>query len=284
MRRAHFENLDAWLTAAETPGPAGRSESSRDNSASERWDFSAGFAGAVALARQGWPEGLARVDAIRAEVSQHVMRELCRPGWAFDVAGAVPDVGRYLAGEPENMLAPAEEPAPARVVRLVVNVAASCNVDAKVLFARGAAACALVDAFEATGCRVEVVAVVAVAGHSNGKDCTADSVTLKLADQPADRDRLAFALCHPGFMRRLWFAVAESTYNDNDWQFYALSRCYGYPADPPASERGDVYLPAAKGWEDAWSTPEKAAAWILKQLQAQGIEIMHPNQNEKAAA
>lgn len=242
---------------------------SRDHAAGADWDYGAGWDGTVDLAGRGWPEGLENVDAIRARVSAIVAREVTRPAWVFDVAGAVPDVGRYLAGEPENMLTPCEETAPARIVRLVVNFAASCNITAAAMYKRGAAALALVDAIESTGARVEIVVCNAHCASGNKR---AVIVTVKRAEDHADPDRLAFALAHPATLRRLWFAYAENTYTPDERAEYGVGNgSYGTPADMPDAERGDIYLPAALGWEEHFSTPESAAAWIMETLRAQGI-------------
>jgi hypothetical protein len=214
---------------------------------------------------------LENVDAIRANVSAVVARELTRPAWAFDVAGAVPDVARYLAGEPENMLTPCEETAPARVVRLVVNICASADITAAAMYKRGAAALAMVDAIESTGARVEIAVANCHQSRASGNR-RAVVVTVKRAEDHAEPDRLAFALAHPATLRRLWFAFAENTYTPDERAEYGVGNGgYGTPEDMPDAERGDIYLPAAKSWEPHFATPESAAAWIMETLRAQGI-------------
>ena len=52
---------------------------------------------------------------------------------------------------------------------------------------------------------------------------------------------------------------------------FGIGSYYGIPSDLPDAERGDIYLPAAKGWEPHFATPETAAAWIMDTLRAQGI-------------
>jgi hypothetical protein len=278
-KTARVDRVESWgefVTLAtgpritSEPNPNYSAMASRNCEQSQAWDYCAGWQGAVDLAGRGWPEGLARVEAIRANISAVVARELTRPAWAFDVAGAVPDVARYLAGEPENMLTPCEETAPARIVRLVVNLTASCNITADAMYQRGAAALALVDAIESTGARVEIAAADCIRSRSTD-NMRALVVTLKRAEDHAEPDRLAFALAHPATPRRLVLAFAENTYTDDARREFGIGSYYGIPSDLPDAERGDIYLPAAKGWEPHFATPETAAAWIMDTLRAQGI-------------
>jgi hypothetical protein len=278
-KTARVDRVESWgefvtiatgarLTAQ--PNPDERRQS-RGNPPSNDWDYSAGWEGTVDLAGRGWPEGLASVEAIRANVSAVVARELTRAAWTFDVAGAVPDVARYLAGEPENMLTPCEETAPARIVRLVVHMGASASITAAAMYKRGAAALALVDAIENTGARVEIVVASCHESRASGNR-RALVVTVKRAEDHTEPDRLAFALAHPATLRRLWFAYAENTYTPDQRAEYGVGNgSYGTPSDMPDAERGDIYLPAALGWEEHFATPESAGAWIMDTLRAQGI-------------
>jgi len=269
-------NWGAFVALAARDVPAAVAAPSSRKPAADRWDYGTGWDRALSLAAVGWPDGLARVDAIRAEISQHVNRQLTALGWQYDVAGALPDVARYLAGDPENMLNPTAEPAPRRVVRVVVSMSASCKVNADVLYQRGAVAVALVDALETCGTRVDVVVAHCHSASSNPDNLAntrALAVTVKGAEDAADVDRLAFALCHPATLRRLQFAYMETSYDATARARYEIGNHgnYGYTADLPAADRGDVYLPAAKSWEPQWSTPAAAAKWILETLQAQGL-------------
>jgi hypothetical protein len=236
------------------------------------WDYSAGFAGAVTLAREGWPAGAGAVHDLRAELSAAVLREIRRDVWAFDVAGAVPDVARYLAGEPENMLAPCEEDRPARVCRVVINLAASANISAGVVKTRGAAVLALVDVLESCGTRCEIDAVRCVESTalSNGRR-VADLVRVKNAADAVDVDRLAFVLCHPAMQRRILWALAHNTYPADLWQNYRPSKAF--PIDLPDEHRGDIYIPGAQsdGSVTHWQNEDTARAWIFDQLRQQGI-------------
>ena len=184
--------------------------SSRETGASPSWDYMAGWDGALKLASAGWPDGLERLDQAQAEIlaggtltTRHVVH--------YDVAGDEVDVGRFVSGEPENMLTfdTVTVSGPGPVVSLVVNLTASAAISARAYFARGAAVMVLVDALENAGRRVELSVVASVGSHASAATDTI-RVLIKQADQPLDRDRLAFVVCHPAFFRRLCFSAARN--------------------------------------------------------------------------
>lgn len=168
------------------------------------------FEEAVAIARTGWKEGAEKAVAIGASIAACV-RDAINANAAtvgYDVSGHYVDIGRYLSGEPECFGTVIEDSDTVKkpVIKLVVNLSASCCVSADTLIARGVAVVAAVDVLEAAGRRVEVVA--ATAHHGSGKQLEI-RVPIKSAGQPLDIDRLAFALAHPSFYRRLIWSVSE---------------------------------------------------------------------------
>jgi hypothetical protein len=158
---------------------------------------------ALALARDGWHEGADRARAMldRLAVSRPVARKASR----FAVAGSIPDVPRYLAGNPLNMRALAMAPtARAPIVTLVSDACAGYNVPPSKFEALAASLAAIVDRLEAAGFRVEVVA---------GFRTTSGAMTLeaawlaKAAQDALDLPRFALAVGHPSMARRFAFAA-----------------------------------------------------------------------------
>ncbi len=180
------------------------------------WHGTKDFARAVEVARAGWPEGAAKVAAIRSSLDGVVEKAVNARSQtiAYDYAGDYVDVGRHLSGEPECFGQWRESEsavASARVVRVCANTAVSTGVSQDSKFVRGAAILAAVDIIEGTGARVELWAV---SGHEcNGGKRSGQHLhsytLLKRADQHLDLDRAAFALCHLGWQRRLQFAANE---------------------------------------------------------------------------
>jgi hypothetical protein len=89
---------------------------------------------------------------------------------------------------------------------------------------------------------------------------------LKSADQDLDLARLMFAIAHPSMFRRLCFSMQEQhpdNYHDG----------YGSPYDLAEEYRGDIHLPCMGWGDDQWSDTEYAKAWIVKNLNEQGVKV-----------
>jgi len=166
---------------------------------SYRTDFTgtASFADAVRLAECGWAEGRQRIASLSAAVYEKVGERILRPELTYDVCGDAWDMGRVLSGEPECAMRWQETEVPVaasgKVVRIVVNGTASWSVTREVLFTRGAAICALVDALEASGRRCEVT--VATCITASASRLTTRIIT-KAAGDALQPETLAFALAH----------------------------------------------------------------------------------------
>jgi hypothetical protein len=169
------------------------------------------FKEAVKLAREGWREGVERVQEIRATVSSAIQSIVSRraDSIGYDVFGEYVDVGLFVTGDPECFgVRVSEDSLSKSVVRINVNIGVSGSVSHRAIFARGAAAIAAIDVIESTGRRVEVYGVDGSLKHG-GNRLHEIQVLLKSASQPLDIDRLVCALCHPSTLRRFCFSVAE---------------------------------------------------------------------------
>ncbi len=125
-----------------------------------------------------------------------------------------------------------------RVLKIVVNVGARQSVPADVIFTRGAAAVALVNALEQSSYRCELW----IASLAQGRLGTAGvRVRVKKADEPASLDALAFCFASPALHRWLMFSIRTGV--------PALSRVLqkgvGGSIDLPDGERGDIYFPCS---------------------------------------
>ncbi len=183
-------------------------ESSRKDSRGASWDLGAGWDGATRLARNGWPEGAAKMRAIAARVFDR-LSPLGPVNTApeYDVSGAALDAGAYCSGDPECYLTFGAEDRPTiRPVRLVVNLVASCYVNANALMLEGAAVVAAADVLAARGCPLEIWAVWATRLGFNSHHA---AVLLAGDGVPFCADTLAYWLGHPAAMRRHFFAVLE---------------------------------------------------------------------------
>lgn len=208
---AQFDAWESFIAAAEVVSYSGWDGGHyRGN---KEFYGTATFAEAASLARNGWAEGAARVQEIKATVASAITALVAArtQSIGYDVAGDYVDIGRYLSGEPECFGTQVEDPSLSKqVVRINVNTAVSCGVSQHAIFARGAAILAAIDVIESTGRRVEVWAVNGARAHQGKLHVHETYVLVKAADQHLDIDRLAFALCHAATHRRLCFSVFEA--------------------------------------------------------------------------
>lgn len=169
---------------------------------------------AVKLLGDGWPEGAEQASKLQAKLAYAMaaadtVSERFHTTW--DVSGEEPDIGRYLAGEPENMMDYRLEEVPAfgRVASVVVNGCVSGGVDEKHLREIAVMLAALVDSIENTGIRCEMVIRYRHGMVCEGgiKDCELEH-WIKKASQPLDLPKVA-AACHPSAFRRIAFRWIE---------------------------------------------------------------------------
>lgn len=225
------------------------------------------YAEAMQLAEFGWPEGLDRIKPMVARFDSRIGRAMKSHQPEYDVVGECPDVGAFLAGEPEHMIRFEDKESDRRIVKIVFNATCSSAVSKDVIMRRGATACALVDALESSGIRAEIEVIFSVVGGSTIEHVT--KVMMKLADEPLNMDRMAFGLAHPSFLRRLLFRAIEL--EDAKAQ-RAIGYGYGNCKDIPESGRGDIYFPSISG-NYSWQTEDEAFAQAVAMLKKAGVEI-----------
>ena len=187
------------------------------------------------LATRGWPEGRSMLRKAVAVMPKAAHRDRV---FQWDIAGAFPDAARASAGAPDCMMD--DNPTdmkPTQSVRVIVSMATPWTTGLDEFVNRGAAILSAVEAAEAAGHRVEVVAEETAISLGDGVSL---SVLLKAAGHPADRDSLAFFLIHPSALRRIFFALLET-----EPTLEHFSSGYGFPSSQPSDLRppGSIYLP-----------------------------------------
>jgi hypothetical protein len=264
-----FDTFDAILDYAEGPTDAYARSSrtvERNYRSRDAWYGTPTFEAAMRQARFGWPEGLEQIAPISNAVNEAVaQRAMTRQETFYATSGAVVDIGRYTGGEPECMMNFVEDVAVGRkILTIRVNVSASCCNEAHRLFNRGAAVIALVDLLEQNGFSCEIIAFDTTVW--NGSFYTVEA-PLKVCGYPIDRDRLAFGLCSPSFLRRVLFSVEEREPADVRRAF-DIGGCYGSPGNRPtefSSEETGINLGAMYGYGKDFTTQESAVEWALGQ-------------------
>lgn len=184
----------------------------RDYAAAPEWAGGVTLEDAIRLARTGYTADLPEIDRYVGAIQAKV-RAPKEPDWEYDVAGAEVDIGRAVAGEPEDMIAdaPHRETRQGRAVRLVVPVSSCYFADVERVRTRGIAVMALVDMLQKAKHTLEIWAVDARhKSMSVEVSRRAQTILLKPANAPLDLGRVMFALMHPGMPRRLCLATMEA--------------------------------------------------------------------------
>jgi len=227
------------------------------------------MAEAISLCRNGWPVGAARAERLRDQINAANPTGPRVVKW--DVAGAVASVPRALSGNPLNMRR--VDTAKLRrkpIITLLSDMSVNANISADALTNRAAVVAAVVDATEAAGFACEVITFQCISGNrSSLGEVTA--VTVKESHAPADIGRMAFALGHASFFRRIsWATFTQSTFTK------PLGPGLGSAAQidqKTANERGAYVLPSAGANQNAFTTEARAAtdglAFLLASLRQQ---------------
>lgn len=232
LQLIEFESLNELVQAASEPACSGwtsDSTSSRDEGqAREQWAGTRSFSQAVNLAREGWAEGLGRMQLAIDAIAANAPSSLVAAAYDLDVAGAYPIAALAAAGSPLCMVNPAPVADRARpVLRLATSVALPAQYEPSEVFAYGAGLIAVIDALEQAGFSVELSSVRCNHALNDEKIKLTIKTLLKPAGQPLELERLAFCLAHAAYNRRLHFGVVEARCKSKDW-----AGTYGYARKP----------------------------------------------------
>ncbi len=256
---AKYDDYSSFLTQAFKESSSSRKESRNDNTLEEcggaTWEQ------ACRLAKEGWLDGMKLIEYYRSKITPKVTSRVLRPVPIDNIHGYSVNVGAYLSNMPECFFDREYEERnyPGRLYSLVVSCSFSWNVSTDVIIQRGAMVCALVDALEFAGNRVEVIC----------NECTTDKgykdetdIVVKKHDQPLDLTLLAFCIAHPAMLRRMIFSINELS----GWA--SISACYGYPAE--ATNRGDLYIDEIHSGKISDS---EAITWLIEKLELFGVTM-----------
>jgi hypothetical protein len=271
-----FVNFSATRKPASCIGshiPASRKTGDDGYMDRAKWTGTRDFAEAQKLAIEGWPEGASQVKALAEALLNKVTTLIERQQIQYDVTGNDFDISLVNEGIPECWYRfetdEVQSGAGTKIIRFTFNCCASAGVSAEVLIARGSAAAALVEALEYAGFRVEITLYDSV-GYNNRKSQLCSKIPVKEANQPLDRDRLAFTLAHPSVLRRLCFGAWEG---HEEFMQHEFRSGYGNVIDITKEEQGDVHISSAHLNSVQWSNPESAVEWILEELKRQGVNL-----------
>lgn len=274
--KVEFKDYADFLAYAAPESPtmsnSSRREEKRERRGGMPWAGTENFEQAMDLAEKGWPDGLAMIESLTAQIEKYSGSYVKKPEIQWDVAGDFADAGLFVTGVPECMGFFTETIAPGagKVLRILANLSTSCGVSTDAMMRRGAAAVALADALENAGRSCEII--VATDQRYNG-DTLINLVPVKRAGEAIELDRLAFILAHPASYRRLFFSSWEQ--EDKSWRdSIGIYGCggYGMPCNYEAKEgEFDITMPCMSLYQQR----DDAAIlqWIKEELVRQGCEV-----------
>lgn len=188
-----------------------------NNRASHSWDLGVGYDDALRMADTGWSEGARDfADKLSALPPNEAEPEYCH-----DVAGYMPDVPLYCAGDPMHMMNEGHPQGRKPIVHLVINAVAAGMIGAQDYANYGAAMTAMIGQIEASGRQVELDLVFVT--KLNGPMRAVLGWKVKRAGDNVDLSAVAYSIAHPAAFRRIGFALIERTPRAN--QTMGLGHC-----------------------------------------------------------
>lgn len=181
-------------------------QSSLSTGRGDAWDLGVGLDGALRLAETGWSEGAKNLSD---KLAAHMPERDHVDSWRYDVAGELPDIGRFLVGDPSCMKRHGHPKGHKPIISILVNLCCSGGVPASHYANYGAALCSVIDQLENSGRRVELS--VAWISEFYGDARFSGGWTVKHAEDALDLAAVAFSLAHPAASRRIGFAMVERT-------------------------------------------------------------------------
>lgn len=240
------------------------------------WTGHISTADAVHMIASGDPSAVAASDKLLDSLEQYLHIASSRFKMVDDVAGAMPNVPAYLAGQPLSMRRrqrTSDEQAPLTVV---LDVTSSASITADQLKKRGAAILAFVRAM-ITRRPVKLFVAVTTGNRkiNNGKD--AQRLLIPVETSPIDLVRAAYLLTHTGLPRALGYPMAfrlagDTAYSgDVPWPYCdaELSRSTEQATYEALLQGGEVFSIAAPHTKDPHlNNPE---GWLKFALAKFGI-------------
>lgn len=212
------------------------------------WSGAKDWQEALDYAIKGHPVGRTKIQAALPKVASEP-----EPLWDVAPVGAFACIPAHAAGVPEDMFIQTEDapPVSSPIVRIAVNMSASASVDPQDIVNRGVAIVSLIDRIQASGRRVELIAIK----HGRLRnDQFVWSVTVKRPEEPVDMDRIGLVFATPIMLRRFFFRVMEFTV-PHPVDGYGASTHY-----PEECRDCDLSIPNIKGGE--YRTQESANAMV----------------------
>lgn len=260
--------LMRWLDAL----PAKRlADASGGPSTTGRHEFyNASWTEALKMARDGWHEGAEQIA--RGFPAPTFGAASRKPRWGFDVAGDLPDVGRYLSGHPDAMRRRKADRGRQPVAVLYIANGVRENISATEFTNFGIAVCEMIDALENSGTRVELNQLTRADSYARAFPGSSHIVTgwrVKEAAEPLDLSAVAFTYMHPSAHRRLQFCMRQGI------GFGVGGSTFIAPADFPDAPANAIIVEGISASKGACKTKAGAREFLRQRInRAAGHELI----------
>lgn len=225
----------------------------------------------------GWVEGADRMRAIAEGIEGEMGNQMEAKQVCHDVCGQALDVAAYLSGQPECFmdLQQVQRAGAGRVVSIVLNNTSCKDTKSVTYLNRGAALLSLIDILETAGYRCDLTVFCSFCNDNYSHEFVV-MIPIKAGNEPANVERIAFALGHPAFTRRAVYNIMDGqplkyrrTIGRGTKGLSRVGLCY-----PKAAEtEGGIHIlnPIKK---DDFLSFSACKSWITYVLQNQGITIL----------
>lgn len=194
---------------------------------------------AVNLMKNGWDD-MAKKLTEKMRVIECQTAHICKARNVRSVAGYQAVVPRYLQGNPKSMIAKQMQPVKQKVVNITKSINYNCKTKTSTMIEESIKALQIVKKLESQGYRVNLN--VSLGTEAKGRKIYA-KVRIKSANERLNISKVAFAMCHPSMLRRLYLRFVEVYPNVTKSFVYG----YGIPVsayDMKKTYSEDIVLPA----------------------------------------
>ncbi len=196
----YFPSFDEALRVAKTRSPHYESKFGSWAGGVRSWE------GYDKLVAEGWKDGAEKL-APHFDAAKLATMQTKGTKHSFDVAGYMPSVPRYVAGNPMNMRRKVKAMTSKAPIRVVVGIGSSGGVSTDYMTKRGTAIACLV-MYLAVFRAVELQVTVAL---QDADDRGYYFPVINVSTKPIDLAKLAFTLAHPGAARGITYSLLNTS-------------------------------------------------------------------------
>lgn len=182
------------------------------------------FAEAMNLLNNGWDSGAKQLTQKLRIKSNSNQTEMVRKT-VYDIVGFQASVPRYLQGVPQNMINKKLIPQKKKVINLYKDICYNARVSVEKIMEDSINFLRIAQAIEAQGVSVNLFVCFISEG---GTEASMIKLKIKGSNERLNVSKMAFALAHPSFLRRIVFKYIET---DNRLTDRVFTHGYGSPMD-----------------------------------------------------